>query len=964
MLKRAAVIAVGIYCAILCGATHPDAGAREVLKKYAEAGKKYTPRTGRTAIFARAQIKYGLEKDDYLRRWTDRPLWQDTALQKQNDGGYINPGAWKLIHRSIGRYGIDGWAFFPISSGRDALFETAATPGWEMTILPEFVLNVKPEKTFPQVDKMLESKQVYRFNGKFVITTYAGTDDPSYWMKLKKVLTAKYGDKFLFLPMHDLPRHLTGYGTGDRVLTAEGVNELADIIRKWLRCVDGYYYNNPALNEFARYDSVFDHEVMIPLLHGILSEPEFKDKLLAWGTKSGHENFYEKGSFTYNCGGTSMLRGSVGAAVAAKADIINLVEWDEENENTHFCPTIANGFATKRIIRYFAQKAQHKILPPLDGDDLSVPDVILSYRRVLTAGERLTCEVVNVPGAESKPGKVDVTLKLKEKDGKTVRTFSGTLDRMKLAELRFDLPVAEVLDSHLLIPELTVDGRKFTGFTPVELRANYNGDNKWYKHPVRDLAKCRADLKVTPLSDGKVRIDGKLVSASPLHQVALLDCGAEIWMDNTPPEFQESADRVVFQVLFRFKPKAGLQLQGDVRVINGGDLRKFSSGCNDVSCMKPVADGWQLHGRCSRNGNLKHMIFSIDRASAEKAAVAVDLTITAPGKAPEKVFDRVVMPVKELMSKGIYALSSKYMCNLVFHHSDHTVDIPAGSGKKEVSFSVVTAPGLPQSVFYIEAFDVNRKSFRSQPVTIYRPSGEKTEFSACDFFGKKAVAVKCDKALLTPQKFIISPEYGAAVKNSGGNMLRGIAGGQVPLVNNLRFMGESGYGSSVFKYHSRQKQHDLDPAPATVKNGSGQWVWRFDGKQSISFPICTIYPYSGFELKVRFTPRHIRGTQTLVSNGHAGFRLLLKKGVPYVEFYRRGAPQVKFYGSAPVNAGCQSEVILRFDQKNMQLITNGVPGKMVPCSGYQLYPKAVSVGLDPSGWGFCGDVAACEIRPI
>lgn len=96
----------------------------------------------------------------------------------------------------------------------------------------------------------------------------------------------------------------------------------------------------------------------------------------------------------------------------------------------------------------------------------------------------------------------------------------------------------------------------------------------------------------------------------------------------------------------------------------------------------------------------------------------------------------------------------------------------------------------------------------------------------------------------------------------------------------------------------------------------------------------------------------------------AGAREVLKKGVPCVEFYRRGAPQVKFYGSAPVNAGCQSEVILRFDQKNMQLITNGVPGKMVPCSGYQLYPKAVSVGLDPRGWGFCGDIAACEIRPI
>ena len=61
----------------LSAAPVPDAGARVVLQKYAEAGKNYTQRTGRTAIFARLQVKYGLQRSDYLQRWTDRPLWQD-----------------------------------------------------------------------------------------------------------------------------------------------------------------------------------------------------------------------------------------------------------------------------------------------------------------------------------------------------------------------------------------------------------------------------------------------------------------------------------------------------------------------------------------------------------------------------------------------------------------------------------------------------------------------------------------------------------------------------------------------------------------------------------------------------------------------------------------------------------------------------------------------------------------------
>ena len=963
-MKKFAILLLCMTGLLLSAYPQPDAGAAAVLKKYAEAGKNYKPRSGKTAFFARTQLKYGLQRADYLHRWTDRPLWQDSSFADANNGRYINPRCWEIMFRTAKRYGLDGYSFFPIAGGRDQFFETVLTPGYQINILPELISKAPFSDVCRIVDLALKCPQVYRVNGKFIFTSYPGDRSPEYWVKLKKDLTAKYGDIFLLLPMHNLSHHIS---FNKKTFTASDIEQLADCIREWLRSVDGYYYNYPPLNEFRYYDKQFDQQVMIPLLRGILSEPEFKDKYLAWGTKSGHENYYEKGSYTYNCGGTSMLRGSVGSAVEARADIVNLVEWDEENENTHFRPTIANGFATKRVIRHFVSQANNKTLPPLPGDDLSIPDVILSYRRTLVAGETLACEVIYIPDGGKTAGTFPVTLKLKNSAGKVVRSFSGTFDRKKLGELRFNTPVADILDTHLLIPELTVDGKTFSrGFTPIELRANYNGDNKWFKHPVRDIADCQAELKAVKLADGKVRIDGKLTSASLLHQVTLLDSGAEIWIDNYDPAFQESPDRVVVKVTFRAKQKSKLGFFGTIRIINAKNLKLMTYGYDGPRNFKELPDGWELKGVLGNNFNGRQMVFSFDRSSLADAVVNVNIGIRPIGGAKHTIVKENIR-VEDIVKKNIYVFSGKFLSHLVFHHNDQPVKIPRPGNKKELTFSVFCTPALPQSVFFIEAFDVNRKFFRSAPVTIYRPAGKKAVFSAYDMFAKKAVSVRCDEALLTPQKFIISDAHGAAVKNTGGNQLNGVTGTLAPIINSLRYLGESGYGNIAMKYLMKQP-NDHNGSVQTVKDPSGKFVWKFDGKQNIAFPTNTIYPYSGFELKVKLTPENIKGTQTIITSGHAGFTLELRNGVPRAEFFRgnelAGRSVVSTIGNVKLKPGQSAEIIVRFDQKHLQIITNASAGKKAPCSGYQLYPQSVSVGLAAKGNGFTGTISELNIRPL
>ena len=60
----------------------PDADAVKYLKKLAQSSKNYQRRADKTYFFSRAQLKYGLERNDYLRRWCDRPLMQDSSYSR------------------------------------------------------------------------------------------------------------------------------------------------------------------------------------------------------------------------------------------------------------------------------------------------------------------------------------------------------------------------------------------------------------------------------------------------------------------------------------------------------------------------------------------------------------------------------------------------------------------------------------------------------------------------------------------------------------------------------------------------------------------------------------------------------------------------------------------------------------------------------------------------------------------
>ena len=168
-------------------------------------------------------------------------------------------------------------------------------------------------------------------------------------------------------------------------------------------------------------------------------------------------------------------------------------EWDEQNENTSLRPTVYSSFASMRIIRYYTSRMKNKPLLAFPGDNLSIPNLILSARKIVTLGERIEFELLNVPDS-SKKNPYTVTLHIKGLDGKVLKEFSNlSFDSSKMHDHVISIASEDYAGHVAIIPSLTVNykGKKQnyeTGLYPVEIRPTVNSDYKWVSQPLRDIS--------------------------------------------------------------------------------------------------------------------------------------------------------------------------------------------------------------------------------------------------------------------------------------------------------------------------------------------------------------------------------------------------------------------------------------------------------------------------------------------
>ncbi len=913
----------------------------------------YVRKNGRTDIFVRAQLKYGINRSDYIHHWYDRPLLQDSSLGQRQDiptdpAPWLNPGSWaKTVE--MGRLGKQaGFAVFTFTSMRDTVIPLSVKPGMEATILVELAHGCPIEEWMRRAEQALAMPNSYRFGGKVVLTSYPSVreKDLPHYAEIKRRLKERFGDRFLVMPYFNL---FADEIRAREPMKAADVQRVRDRLARVLRVLDGLCYCGRESYFNRRYDPWLFDRVITPIIHATFADEEFKGKLLGCWATPGHENSY-RWNYGLDCTGTRMLRDTFSSIAKLTPDFVLGCEWDEENENTCFRPMVAHGFTHQRILRYFSDTLNGRTPDVFPGDDTSVPNLVISFRKEIMAGEPLEVEVLNIPDGTFKGSEFTVAFAWKTADGKPVRTFAPKrLSADSLAAVWFDADTSALLASPALVPELTVttpDGmtRTFSdGLWPVGVRPTRCIEYKWAKHPIRDLPKgVSGSLAVgVPDAEGACEVRGRVSSPRRLRSIAVIDETDIVYMHD--PAKPYAPDMLTVRIAFQGTALSGKNhdLKGRIS-LSGAPEAKLSilrsrgnvaiQGCDYVFTGAMV-------------NNWPHYLFvDMPRASADTAAFKVDL----PG------FFQGTVAVKDLLAKDVIAMAGPKASNLVFTRYLSQRCIPAPANVTEAEFRFLLKPGLPRSVLRLETVDEDYHVWRGKPFVCGADSGKTVQFHVYERDADRVSVATVDSSRIPAVDYVFEPSRGSVVACAGGRNLWGILGGCVPLVTGFG-QGESGYGNAGVEKLTAKTPNWEKSAPDYVQEPDGAWALRFSGCSYLNLPQQLWPVEAGFDLRLEVNPDDVQRKQGLLTTGTTSSGIYVENGRVYARFLLRNlfmrvsgrAASVVVPGPEIV-AGKWQTVRVVCDQHAAWVEVGGVrgPGKQV--SGDIFYPRFTALGAGTS----------------
>lgn len=205
---------------------------------------------------------------------------------------------------------------------------------------------------------------------------------------------------------------------------------------------------------------------LLPLTKEVLSRPQFRSRRVALYLNQGYVNPFN--GPVYEQSGTAQLRAYLDAALMCDADCAVGFEWNEANENTAFQPTVSSGRAVARVCGYYKSILNRTEPSPMPGDNVDVPNLILSVRQTLRLGEPYRVEMLFVPDG-TKPLPFRARVVLRSVDGKMLGCLPWeNLPVEKLTAFTYKIPSETFAGEPAVVPEIEIEanGRieKFTGF--------------------------------------------------------------------------------------------------------------------------------------------------------------------------------------------------------------------------------------------------------------------------------------------------------------------------------------------------------------------------------------------------------------------------------------------------------------------------------------------------------------------
>jgi hypothetical protein len=873
---------------------------------------------------------------------------------------------------------LDGFASYLSTARRSEILDRSLMPGAEAKVLAEYChIDVAKgvDHCVEFAGNLLSRTNVLRLDGKVVITGYPRVSDDNlaktgkFWRDLRSALDRKFGkDRFLLMPYMQF---WDGADFDGQCIAKEGLVRWRESLREILRSADGglYFLSGPFFWG-RRYNPEFHDGVVIPLLQSVYAEPEFAGKRIAVGATQGHENCY-RWTYAIDSTGTRLLRDTLASIERLRPDFVMFCEWDEENENTHFRPLTSNGHVSQRIVRHWADRCAHRTPDVFPGDDVSVPNIVVSYRKSLMAGEPLEVEVLGIPDGTARTPEWKVIFRWKSATGAVVREWPAKiLGTGEMSAVWFKCPASELVGPRILFPELEIadaGGKKVfgAGMWPVNVEANRNIDFKWVKNALREIPKgVEGGIQV-----GKRRADGSYEVRCKVKGDVKFRCIEVLENFDTAYMYDPSAsDAGKITVRIDMEGVSGARkasrADGSITLLGEGDARfRIGEGRSGVTVGVR-----KIRFRNAPVNNWRHS-YVIDASEGSVGQTTVDVDV-------EGVLKRRI-PLSEIVEKGLVACAGPHGRMVVLERVRSPRSIPPPCNVTEADFSFDFKPSSPLSVLRLRLIDENYRVWHSSDVPQFlEPTGESITFHVCERTADETVrSITLDMSRLVRLDYDFGGLHGDALYSGPFRDMPFVLGGSVSLVTGTG-RGESGYGNALEWAGSALCSAPDFAHTAPVRTPEGTVVFGGCAYASLAHQVLPIH--AGFELEMKMKPHMQRSKVTVFSSGALGMTLSLEGCVPSVFFSQgdkmsrvgKNRAEGDVISGPALKPDGWNVVKIVFDQVSAFVEVNGVRGEVKPLKGWRFNPRIAGFGIGveggvpktPDGF-FHGEIASFKVTP-
>ena len=914
-------------------------------------------------LFAEVIAKYGVYQN-FLHYYIERPLFTDRTLRDEHRfENYTRRNFLEYEIPAVKAAGLDGFGTFCVS-GRSAVFQYLP---WlleerekEFLLLPEYLYgerippnqgrNLRVDAIAVMINQLRNTPNAPKTtDGRLLMGSWnSQVLTLEEHQRLMAAMRAAAGgpDFCLTGEIHLRTREgLEGeyrrHGTlnlSQRELYRQSVQDVLDLFGGLQMCVQNR--TRSEMGDFQwDYGVRYFQEERLPMLQEIFRRPENQDKVLGCIVYQGYVN--PMLGFVIGEYGTASLRHGMDESLKLNPDYILLFEWNEANENTQFQPTVYNGRAISRLLRFYSQVMKGRPLAPMPGDDTTLPNAVVSYRATLKLGERLALELLNVPDGSMKRD-YTLQLELRSATGKCLHAFP--VERMqagKLHAVTYRLPSEQFASEEVLQPVLKVDGREVRGLGAIRLAATHCVNYKELRQAVRELLAPKSlEFTATPIGGGRYQVDARVDAGTPLASVELLDGEDEVAAVDKDNEF-DPARNLVFQ--------AGLTT---LKILSEQPLVARVEGVSRWA-IRPAQHCNVFFGTWERRGDAVHfpacricpdefaLLVTVPRAEAEKAVLSLNL----PGHGEWK------LPLAPAARHGVYALTLEEPLRVDIRRLDNLPDVPMPVGAATAELHQVVRSDRKSPCFHLRVIAKDGRFLRTKariPAPLQTaPAATLDVFS--DTLGKP-LKVSVPQQALADIEYIFDPRCGDAIGNTLHPQYNGQLGGGFPYME--AFWEENG-----------NQAHGPQPPPGNGRRApqwtreDGRWALAFDGRSYINFPN-TVMPNGAFTVEFEVKPRAFDGIQVLFRHANrftGSVAILLDNQLLQAQYLDKMGRKHRLESGLAVPADQWSKVSVSYDFSQMTFAVNG-QRRALPLTGrpFLFKPSIFGGHIGPEGVNFQG----------